>query len=750
MTPAPDLSPFDQARGLIADVVLGADPVATDGQLGDITLRPHQRQAVGRVRSMLTRHGGAMLADHVGLGKTYVALGVSTRYRAVLVVAPAALREMWNGAAHRAGRLVTFLTTQSLSRRGAPRDLAPPDLVIVDEAHHLRSHLTNRYAALATLCQRAHVLLLSATPVQNRRDDLLAQLALFLGSRVASLTDAQLAEYIVRREHDATDGSIPALSGPHPLTVPVEDDVLDEILALPPPFPAADEGVAGALAAYSLVHLWASSRAALVQSVRRRRARAHAMHDALLAGRIPTRRELTAWAFDGGALQLAFTELVLDAPADTGVEPQLAHVDRYIAATTALLDRVRSSPDPDRWRASLLEELLDRHHGERIVVFSQYAETVAAVAAPLRRRGGIAVLTARGGQIASGAISRAEILSQFDPGDRRSRSVAIAERIDMLITTDVLSEGVNLHAASVAVHLDLPWNPARMEQRVGRVRRLGSPHAEVCVYALLPPAPAEQMLRVEQRLRGKLEIARETIGAVRLTLPDVVTTEAQVPADRSAPEAMERIRQAMSRWPRGAVSMSGGFPFIVGVVGDPPGLLGVVYVDGERHLIGATTEALSPDPRLLEPLVHRAHGPQVPLDLDAIRATTRRFEDWIQERRGKTMAGVTGQQPRDSRGRVLARIATACRAAPRHRRPAIAALAGHARSAMARRLNVGAERVLLELADAPMESEEWLRSVAAFGALPDDRTDEITPDITKDHLIAAIVFVEQERTNHVR
>src|SRR5207247_1060626 len=77
---------------------------------------------------------------------------------------------------------------------------------------------------------------------------------------------------------------------------------------------------------------------------------------------------------------------------------------------------------------------------------------------------------------------------------------------------DVLSEGLDLHAASVIVHLDLPWNPARLEQRVGRVRRLGSTHETVHVYAFAPPASSERVLRVEQRLRAKLRIARGMIG----------------------------------------------------------------------------------------------------------------------------------------------------------------------------------------------------------------------------------------------
>src|SRR5438094_112461 len=82
------------------------------------------------------------------------------------------------------------------------------------------------------------------------------------------------------------------------------------VLALPPPIPAKDESLAVALLTYGLVHQWTSSRAALVASLGRRRARGIALLAALEAGRQPTRAEMTAWTHGDGAVQLAFPELV--------------------------------------------------------------------------------------------------------------------------------------------------------------------------------------------------------------------------------------------------------------------------------------------------------------------------------------------------------------------------------------------------------------------------------------------------------
>src|SRR5262249_14821403 len=150
-----------------------------------------------RLLSIIGARGGALLAEPVGVGKTYTALAVAARLGGtVLVVAPASLRDMWGDAALRCGLAVTVVSHESLSRGVVPP--ARAEVVIVDEAHRMRTPSTRRYAMLADLCRRARVLLLTATPVQNSRGDLAAQLALFLGRVAWEMTDEQLAELVVR------------------------------------------------------------------------------------------------------------------------------------------------------------------------------------------------------------------------------------------------------------------------------------------------------------------------------------------------------------------------------------------------------------------------------------------------------------------------------------------------------------------------------------------------------------------------
>ena len=185
----------DDVRRLIATTMLGEGPaaVASDA-LGRIELRPHQIDAAERLVAMIERHGGAMLAEPVGVGKTYTALAVAVRLGAtrVVVAAPASLREMWTAAMRECEREAVLITHEALSRGAAPE--VDPDLVIVDESHRVRNPATRRYASLAALCARSRVLLVTATPVQNARVDLAAQLALYLGRAAWSLSDTEIAD----------------------------------------------------------------------------------------------------------------------------------------------------------------------------------------------------------------------------------------------------------------------------------------------------------------------------------------------------------------------------------------------------------------------------------------------------------------------------------------------------------------------------------------------------------------------------
>lgn len=725
-----------EARRAIAASMLASRGPA-EAALGEVELWPHQRDAVTRLRAAIAEFRGALLADDVGTGKTFVALAVASGYASPLIVAPAALRESWRTAAQRTDHALRFVSFESLSRGRYPP--GGHDIVIVDEAHHARNPLAKRYDALARLVTGVPVLLLTATPIHNDRDDLVALLALFLGASAAALDDAAIARCVVRRSRAALDGAtrVPAVRGPIALVSDSTSDATpDAILSLPPPLPAADAGTADPLLAITLLRQWASSQGALLAAIRRRLAAAHALASTLDSGRYPTRAELSAWTLGDDAQQLVMSELLAPAGHSPPAAELRATVGAHIDGLRALRRVASADPDIDRRRARRLRDAWNAHPGARSIAFTQFAGTVSAYWRELRDQRGVCALTAAGGRIAGGAISRAEALGSFAPG--RHRCIGPVRRIGALLVTDLASEGLDLQEASVLVHLDLPWTPARLEQRVGRIVRPGSAHEVVHVYAMEPPLHAAALLDVRRRLEEKLAAARAVFGEV---MPDIglgsVAAVQNVPAGNEAPgsgrpltlappAAAEEIERFLQRWiappahePRRGVGSDGKILLSI-AHSDVAGWLAVVEAPAPR-LLAAIGDQVSDAPSVVAEVCARVDAALCPPTSDrdpvsqpSAMTALEQLNAWLEARHAASLAGVPDIPVVRGRRRALSAIARVA-TGPASVRTAAAPAARHALSVASHPLAISLER---ELRGAKDDSE-LLTALAALPSSPD-------------------------------
>ena len=101
-----------------------------------------------------------------------------------------------------------------------------------------------------------------------------------------------------------------------------------------------------------------------------------------------------------------------------------------------------------------------------------------------------------------------EIEESFNPKFKDRNN----DKYDLLITTDVLAEGINLHRANVLINYDLPWNPTKIMQRVGRVNRVGTEHERIYVFNFFPTAQSKKQLPLEDRILEKLQAFHDTLG----------------------------------------------------------------------------------------------------------------------------------------------------------------------------------------------------------------------------------------------
>ena len=491
-------------------------------------LAPHQVPAAERLTAIIARHGGALLADAVGLGKSYVALAVAlARQEPFALVVPAVLVPQWRTLLDRFGVTGTaVITHESLSAhpyRPLPSSTVPYRLFVIDEAHRFRNPDTNRYRALARLVVGGRVLLVTATPIHNCVADLLHLLRLFLRDHALaalgvpslrnaarreadrSLAHAAVARVIVARSRERVqtgyEGGPVSMVFPRSTTqavraAPAPDTVLADLVTGVASLRAG--GGAAPLLRLMLLRRLGSSLAAFRAALTRHDAYLDLATRATHEGRALTPHEFQR-CFPRAAesdIQLVLFPLLLDQP---GTMQDSWVADRHVIARLRGLVARAAMADP---KVDALEQLLARHPAKTIV-FTDAQPTARYLMQRLRwaRR---AAVFGHVGRFAAGEASRREVLQAFAPRAQGGPAPRTALETDVLIATDLLSEGLNLQDAERVVHYDLPWSPARLAQRVGRIDRLGSAHDSISTVTFLPPPPLARALAIEERLASKI------------------------------------------------------------------------------------------------------------------------------------------------------------------------------------------------------------------------------------------------------
>ena len=485
----------------------GYDRLICEPMVRDMQLLEHQTRAA---RTVLRRmRGRALLCDEVGLGKTVEAglvlheLMLRGLVKSVLILTPPSLIEQWqaelrrkfaietvtqdsqefrDGGADSWGRHDRIVASFHTAKRSPHREAVvarPWDIVIIDEAHHFRNSRTQLWQ-MASLLTKRFVLLLTATPVQNDLEELFNLVTLLEPGLLS--TQKQFAGRFIDKGDRLTPRNVPEL---HKL--------LSEVMV------RNRRSTVG----MQFTRRWARTERVrytpeerelydTVASVVRRQLR---VPDPAEAGAKKPKRGISRMA----AITLQM-ELGSSAPAAAQTLRRLSESDALTkaerdqwAAMASLADGVREHSKARRL-CSLLDEFPDK-----MVVFTQFRATQDMLAATLAA-GGVDVSVFHGG------LSRLEKEAQVERFRNSAR---------VLLTTDSGSEGRNLQFCNVIVNYDLPWNPMRIEQRIGRLSRIGQTR-DVHVVNLAADGTIEAA--VLHLLEAKLMMFELVIGEIDMVL----------------------------------------------------------------------------------------------------------------------------------------------------------------------------------------------------------------------------------------
>ncbi len=577
-----------------------------------VDLAEFQEDAVKKARRILSRYDGVLIADSVGLGKTWIGkklledFAYHRRQKAV-VICPASLRDMWHRELATATIAATVVGMEELGRDGFDMSrIGDADVVLIDESHNFRNGKSNRYIALDEAIQRnggrgrdgerKKLILLSATPINNDLYDLANQINLFTQNEPDYFRDAgigDLKSYFrhARRQmaqHDTAAGVVlfnlleeimvrntrPYIRAAYPnatiggkLVVFPERHLHTVEYSLGETYGGLYTQVVTeierlSLAPYQLEsyrkkeairdqqeHEWEAGReVALVgifktRFLKRLESSIHAFRESLRRALVFEETYLDAVLEHTVVSSRDFHRLMRflapdeeDEPAAGSVYEELdAHAlaREYIASLdkvdlnafhlrklvrdveedVKLLRDLYQRTEPLAQRDGKLERLKELLGGElkgrKVLIFSSYKDTSRYVHRELTSERSDAWRASAGEphirRIDSGnhPDERGNILALFAPVASGKES-AEGQPIDVLISTDVLSEGQNLQDCGVLINYDLTWNPIRLVQRNGRIDRLGSPHAGIAIYNMFPEDELESLLHLVERLASRI------------------------------------------------------------------------------------------------------------------------------------------------------------------------------------------------------------------------------------------------------
>jgi len=484
---------------------------------------PHQ---IETVRKVLRRfHGRVLLADEVGLGKTIEACLLLREYllrglaKRVLILTPAPLVSQWreelaskfhlefstpprDGAAappeywQRTDRILASMSFAKGRKRADSVASAPWDLVIVDEAHHCKNRATQNWRLINAL-KRRHLFLLSATPVQNNLLELYNLLTLLEPGHLKTESDFKrqyvrrgnprdprnrqrlrslLGEVMVRNTRSLVQMNLPARYAQTILARPQgeESELYRELDAYLRRRRAPVEAFGGSHpigdGEEDLVSVSAVEGDDLFE-------KEPATNDSLPPlGRRQLVALLLAAGSHAGALAQSLETIVGDDPA---ARPLIDRARRI----------VRTAKDEQ------FVNLLRQGRGEKLLVFATFRRTLEHLQNLLADEG----------------VPFATYSGEESESEKDAAVAAFRDRVPVMLCSESGGEGRNLQFANTLINFDLPWNPMRIEQRVGRIHRIGQTR-DVFIFNLCTAGSLEA--RILELLDEKIRMFELVVGEV--------------------------------------------------------------------------------------------------------------------------------------------------------------------------------------------------------------------------------------------
>jgi ERCC4-related helicase len=613
-----------------------------------LELASFQQQGFEQAVRLIDRHDACMVADAVGLGKTYIGLRLIEHYLQkerspgyvprALVICPAQLRDLvWTKKLDEYGIKADIVSQEELGRKTFDiRRFTKHDIIVIDESHNFRNSGTNRYINLQKLIgtgkRSKKIVLLTATPINNTVFDLYHQMLLMarntptyyrewgisnltsyfkaLNQGKIEITELLMQTMVRRSRLDVIKrqqaGEQIFISGKEihfptrhleNFTYNFEDiyeglyagiaDQIDSLNLAPYNIKSfkrkidkddekevkRNEALAALMKSLWLKRLESSLVAFESSMIRQQRFQTE-FNTCLQSGKLLTTdkfRKIIA-AEEEEQENTSITEIVNSLGEVNQKEYNVSQLKKQISqdfqSLEDIIEKLRNiregvaaGKENDLKLVALKNLLQQQLQSKKTLVFSYFKDTANYLYQELIKDE--AWLVAMGNpaiDIITGATSgkmREDKVKRFAPQANCENEEDLQEclnnSIDILICTDVLSEGQNLQDAGVLVNYDLHWNPVRMIQRAGRIDRLGTAFERLFIYNCFPEEGLEKLLGLVKRLQQRIATIDREVGLDGSVLGETISEKSieelrklkQADTDAEKAAILEELEQAV-------------------------------------------------------------------------------------------------------------------------------------------------------------------------------------------------------------
>ena len=531
-----------------------------------------QKIAVMQAYEILNRYDGVFVCDVVGLGKTFIGAALLKQLgeRAV-IICPPRLIKMWEDFGEKFKIDIKAISHGGLYKGEFNQDselwtYRDRKVVLIDESHYFRNSDSKRYYEIYPFLAGKKVILVTATPQNTSIWNIYNQIRLFNqeGSNDYQVTGGSLKEFFNKVEID--EAKIQELLSKLLIRrtrqhiMKFYQSIEDEPIQFPKrklatvsyniddTYNNLFKKIEGALRklTYAKYNLWPYVKNEkkdedIYINLRKITGLLKGLHKVMLYKRL----ESSIFAFSETIRRLLrihqrFLESLEENIIPAGEEAQdiiysedvdiidaleeLKEVSKKYQADDFEVDRLKKDividisifgdiakylenvPESCDKKYDELTKILNKHKQEKVLIFSEYADTVKYL--HKRLEGKIDNLCF----VTSGVKDTISIVRRFSP---KSNDYILKDKenpIDVVVSTDVFSTGLNLQDCGIVVNYDLHWNPVLLIQRIGRIDRIGSEYDLIQVYNFLPHKKIEEKISLKERVSRRVQEIHDNIG----------------------------------------------------------------------------------------------------------------------------------------------------------------------------------------------------------------------------------------------